>query len=68
MDTKTETELAARMVSDVVAALDSALSGWQEMAARAEAEGLDVATEAAAVAQAIGKVQGLIVKVKTEFL
>jgi hypothetical protein len=31
MDTKTETRLAARVVSDVVEALEGALSGWQEM-------------------------------------
>jgi hypothetical protein len=31
MDTKTETRLAARVVSDVVEALEVTLSGWQEM-------------------------------------
>jgi hypothetical protein len=60
MDTKTETGLAARVVSDVVEGLENALSGWQEMTARADAEGLDISTEAATVAQAIDKAKGLI--------
>jgi hypothetical protein len=60
MDTKTETGLAARVVSDVVEGLENALSGWHEMVARAEAEGLDISTEAATVAQAINKAKGLI--------
>jgi hypothetical protein len=60
MDTKTETGLAARVVSDVVEGLENALSGWQEMVARAEAEGLDISTEAATVAQAMGKARYLI--------
>mgnify|MGYP007114282902 CR=1 FL=1 len=38
MDTKTETGLAARVVSDVVEGLEAALKGWQEMQARSIAE------------------------------
>ena len=53
MDTKTETGLAARVVSDVVEGLQSALSGWQEMQAQAFAEGVQVDTEAAQVAAAL---------------
>jgi hypothetical protein len=60
MDTKTETGLAARVVSDVVEGLQAALSGWQEMQARSTAEGVQVAAEAAQVAAALDRARKLL--------
>lgn len=60
MDTKTETGLAARVVSDVVEGLEAALRGWQEMQARSAAEGLDTDAEAAQVALALDRARKLL--------
>jgi hypothetical protein len=61
MDTKTETGLAARVVSDVVEGLQAALSGWQEMRAQALVEGVQVDAEAAQVAAALDRARKLLV-------
>lgn len=60
MDTKTETGLAARVVSDVVEGFEAALRGWQEMQARSAAEGLDTGAEAAQVALALDRARKLL--------
>lgn len=60
MSTRTETALAARMVSDVVEALGAALTGWHEMQVRSAAEGLDTDAEAARVALAIDRARKLL--------
>jgi hypothetical protein len=60
MDTKTETGLAARVVSDVVEGLQAALRGWQEMQAQALAEGVQVDAEAAQVAAALDRARKLL--------
>ena len=60
MDTKTETGLAARMVSDVVEGLEAALKGWQEMQARSIAEGVQIDSEAAQVALALDRARKLL--------
>jgi hypothetical protein len=60
MDTKTETGLAARVVSDVVEGLQAALRGWQEMQAQALAEGVQVDAEVAQVAAALDRARKLL--------
>lgn len=60
MDTKTETGLAARVVSDVVEGLEAALRGWQEMQARSIAEGVQIDAEAAQVALALDRARKLL--------
>lgn len=60
MDTKTETGLAARVVSDVVEGLEAALRGWQEMQARSAAEGLDTGAEKAQVGLALDRARKLL--------
>lgn len=60
MDTKTETGLAARVVSDVVEGLEAALKGWQEMQARSIAEGVQIDAEAAQVALALDRARKLL--------
>lgn len=60
MDTKTETGLAARVVSDVVEGLEAALRGWQEMQARSAAEGLDTGAEQAQVGLALDRARKLL--------
>lgn len=60
MDTKTETGLAARVVSDVVEGLEAALRGWQEMQARSIAEGVQIDAEAAQVVRSIDRARKLL--------
>jgi hypothetical protein len=60
MDTKTETGLAARMVSDVVEGLAAALKGWHEMQARSVAEGVQVDAEAEQVMLALDRARKLL--------
>ena len=60
MDTKTETGLAARVVSDVVEGLEAALRGWQEMRAQSIAEGVQIDAEAAQVAHALDRARKLL--------
>ena len=65
MDTKTETGLAARVVSDVVEGLEGALKGWQEMQARSIAEGVQIDAEAAQVARSIDRARKLLDPIST---
>lgn len=60
MDTKTETGLAARVVSDVVEGLEAALRGWQEMQARSIAKGVQIDAETAQVALALDRARKLL--------
>lgn len=60
MDTKTETGLAARVVSDVVEGLEAALRGWQEMQAQSIAEGVQIDAEAAQVELALSRARKLL--------